>query len=100
MSLRSSGLQRWRTEDLADTGFGSWVGSFFIEAVTVRLPIFLSSWPPHPAYAACKSDEKARPCTYEMWLSSALKHGHSQPAASRWCSAHMQTGDACKNVGK
>jgi len=52
------------------------------------------------AASAANSNNPSPACTYEMCLSSALKHGHSQPVASRWCSAHMKTGDACKNVGK
>ena len=50
------------------------------------------------ALAANKGEPKT--CTCEMCLASAIKHGHAQPVAARWCSAHMQIGDACKNVGK
>jgi hypothetical protein len=39
-------------------------------------------------------------CTFEMCVASAIKHGHAQPVAARWCTDHMQIGDACKNVGK
>lgn len=63
--------------------------SFVILAAIITTPA---------AFAAGKGKDQT--CTYEICVASGIKHGHSQPAASRWCTAHLPQGDACKNVGK
>jgi len=52
-----------------------------------------------PAFAQRNGTKAGKACTYEICVASAISHGHSQPVASRWCTAHLAIGDACKNVG-